>query len=320
MENKAKNFETYSYNKFPFIKDKAELKKFEAQYKELIKWHKNILPRINSKTIKEIIDDYAKGNDSEKKKSEINRDIESFSGFFREVFYPRFALNLCEELDTKCNKLDQDFDCFFYKSKEVADLLQDYEKYRNQMDDKKNSESKIDRLTLENKIISEAISLFGIPHYQTFQSKLKAKKYKYDPKNKLLILQDWDTDYVISCLKILNELFISNSKTIEIQKDIQKRLCTISNIKNNANIIASLLKMAFSDRIYHVVIGIDYVEFNYNNSSDVEGKNDTNYDFIPKIISSLISIKQSLKDIGKTFNTAKRKLNNASKSTHLLTP
>lgn len=303
-----------SYNNFPFTELTPD---FKEKYAELLDWHDNILDGLYKETLQELIDDYANGKASVRKTAESDRNIGSFLGFHREVFSPRFALNLCKELHKKSLELNQDLESFFDKPEEVNILLEDYETYLSLRRNTKDRSSTDEKENLESRIVSRAISLFGIPHHQTLESKLADKGYEYDPKKKVLISLNEDTDLIVSCLKVLNELFTCGSKKVKKQIDKTKGFYTVSDIESNSHAIATLIKLAFPKDVRHITVGLDYVEFAYNKELRYRYENSTDlYIFVPSMITYLLWKKRTEKDIRKTYTERKSQMVSVSKNSH----
>ena len=303
-----------SYNNFPFTELTPD---FKEKYAELLDWHDNILDGLYKETLQELIDDYANGKTSVRKTAESDRNIGSFLGFHREVFSPRFALNLCKELHKKSLELNQDLESFFDKPEEVNILLEDYETYLSLRRNTKDRSSTDEKENLESRIVSRAISLFGIPHHQTLESKLADKGYEYAPKKRVLISLNEDTDLVVSCLKVLNELFTCGLKPVKPRNDKAKGFCTISNIENNSQTIATLIKLAFPDDVYHIAVGLDYVEFAFNKKRLFRPENSkSRFYFVTSMIFYLIEEKLTEKDIRQTYTERKSQLISVSKNSH----
>ena len=301
-----------SYKNFPFTELTPDFKK---KYAKLLDWHDNILDGLYKETLQGIIDDYANSKTSARKKAESDRKIGSFLGFHREVFAPRFALNLCKELHKKSLELNQDLESFFDKPEEVNILLEDYETYLSLGRNTKDRSATDEKQRLESRIVSRAISLFGVPHHQTLESKLLDKGYEYAPKKRVLIALNEDTDLIVSCLKVLNELFTCGLKPVRLRNDKAKGFCTISNLENNSQTIATLIKLAFPDDVHHITVGVDYVEFAYNKKRLFKPENSkARYYFVTSMITYLLRKKRTEKDIRETYTERKSQMVSVSKN------
>ena len=126
-----------------------------------------------------------------------------------------------------------------------------------------------------------------------------------------------DTDLIVSCLKVLNELFTCGSKKVKKQIDKTKGFYTVSDIESNSHAIATLIKLAFPKDVRHITVGLDYVEFAYNKELRYRYENSTDlYIFVPSMITYLLWKKRTEKDIRKTYTERKSQMVSVSKNSH----
>ena len=101
-----------------------------------------------------------------------------------------------------------------------------------------------------------------------------------------------------------------------MKKQIDKtdELYIISNIENNSQTIATLIKLAFSDDVHHITVGVDYVEFAYNKKRLFRPKKSkTRRYFVLSMIAYLLKEKLTEKDIRKTYTERKSQMVSVSK-------
>ena len=101
------------------------------------------------------------------------------------------------------------------------------------------------------------------------------------------------------------------------QIDKTKGFCTISNIENNSQTIATLIKLAFPDDVHHITVGLDYVEFAFNKKRLFRPENSkSRFYFVTSMIFYLIEEKLTEKDIRQTYTERKSQLISVSKNSH----
>ena len=292
-----------SYNNFPF----EEIPDYQTNYADLQEWHKDIGEMLKKRTLNSIIEDYGKGKNSTRKKAEAAYEVRSYTDFFDYVICPRFALNLCAKFKKKCNQLDDDLESFFYNPDQANILLEDYETYTSKQRADGTKLSPDELKGLEKTIVDQVLSMFGMPHAETFKKRLSRKGYVYDAKSNQLLYQEVDDESVICALKLLNDLFFSGPLKARITIDKKKRLFGVYRLDGNGNckIIAFLLRKAFSEDINQINAGEDYVSFKYKKASSAYQKDETSSFFIYNIISYILEQKRTFKEIHDTYEEYK---------------
>ena len=293
-----------SYNNFPF----KEIPDYQTNYADLQEWHKDIGETLKKKTLNSIIEDYGKGKNSARKKAEAAYDIRSYTDFFDYVICPRFALNLCKKFKEKCNQLDNDLESFFYDPVQANVLLENYEAYKSKRRADGTKLSPDELKSLRKTIVDQALSMFGMPHAETFRKQLFSKGYVYDPALNKLNYNKEDDESIICALKLLNDLFFSGSQQIERYLNKKERFLEIYGLDGNCKIVAFLLRNAFLGNISHISVGEDYVSFSYKNIIFTHQDDVGRYLFIPSIIKYILTQKRSFTEISDAYKKKKKSI------------
>ena len=290
-----------SYNNFPF----EEIPDYQTNYADLQEWHKDIGEMLKKRTLNSIIEDYGKGKNSTRKKAEAAYEVRSYTDFFDYVICPRFALNLCAKFKKKCNQLDDDLESFFYNPDQANVLLEDYETYTSKQRADGTKLSPDELKELEKTIVDQALSMFGMPHAETFKRQLSRNGYVYDAKSNQLLYQEGDDESIICALKLLNDLFFSGPQKARRVLDKKKRSLEIFRLDGNCRIIAFLLRKAFPEDIYQISAGEDFVSFRYKRVLLAYQDDAQTYLFIPSVIKYILRQKRSFKEIQDTYKEYK---------------
>lgn len=295
-----------AYNRFPFISDEAQLQEFNDKYADLIRWQKEIYDDLTDKTLNEIIDDYSEEGNSDNKREEQKLNIHSFVCFYHCVFCPRFAINFCVELEKKWASRSTGL------PSEVESLLVDYDTYKKKQNSDKSKLSTDNLLKPKNRVIKDAIAIFGVPSSPTFTNLLHNRHYWYDKKSNILVKKNDKDEVTICSLRLLNELFLDQKKPIKISriyknsKVIGVKIMGID--KNNIETIACLLIWTFSKDIHNISNGNDYIRFDFNDNSPICGKDNQNVPFIYLAISAISKKKKNLRDVRAIYKDYKRSI------------
>lgn len=291
-----------SYNNFPF----EEIPDYQTNYADLQGWHKDIGETLKKETLNSIIEDYGKGKNSTRKKAEAAYELRSYTDFFDYVICPRFALNLCAKFKKKCNQLDDDLESFFHNPDQANILLEDYETYTSKQRADGTELSPDELKGLEKTIVDQARSMFGMPHAETFKRQLSRNGYVYDAKLNQLLYQEVDDESIICALKLLNDLFFSTSPKARRVIDKKKRHLGIFKLDGNCRIIAFLLRKAFSEDVYQISVGEDFVSFRYKRVLFAYQEDKRNRLFVYSVIGYILDQKRNFKDIQDTYREYKK--------------
>ena len=285
-----------SYDKFLF----EETAGFKERYEGLLKWHEEILDGLNEKTLQSIIRDYYHGKDRSRKRKESQYEIRSNTDFYAFVICPRFALNLCQKLNQKCDALVSRMD-FFHEEEEVSTILENYEAYKMKKSADRPEENE-ELQEMEDILVDQVLRMFGIPRSQTFTNKLAAKGYQYNAKLKQLEAIHQEIDPAPYCLKVLNYLF-NESYSIKTSINRKDRIMTFRGGDADFHTIGRLLKLIFQDDVFDIDIGLDYMNFFYRPT--VYKFDDKRHFFVPVIIKYILFENRNLQEIEDFYTTRK---------------
>lgn len=291
-----------AYNRFPFISDEAQLQEFNDKYADLIQWQKEIYADLTDQTLDEIIDDYGEEGNSDNKSEEQKLNIHSFVCFYHCVFCPRFAINFCVELKKKWSSRSTGLPL------EVDHLLVDYDTYKKGIDSDESKSSTDNLLKPKNSVIKDAIAIFGVPSGPTFTNLLHNRNYQYAKKNNILVKKNDKDEVTICSLRLLNELFLRNESSLKLVRNKDSSALKMSGINENAQIITQLLKWTFSEQIYDIINGQDYIQFKCNDNLLIHTENNQILPFVYLIIRDIYKQKKDFWDIRSIYKKYKRNI------------